>query len=54
MRQRGASFCQVERVRPVSRLTPCITSGIQLWRGARPIFIAKARVMSVEVRGWLV
>lgn len=40
----GASFCQVERIRPVDRSKPCITSGIQKCMGASPILSARATV----------
>lgn len=40
----GASFCQVERIRPVSRSNPCRTSGIQKCTGASPILSARAAI----------
>lgn len=49
---RGASFCQVERIRPVVRLRPCRTSGSQKWTGARPSLRAKAIVIIVAGKGW--
>lgn len=51
IRAKGASFCQVERIRPVIRSNPCSTSGSQAWRGARPILRARARVIMVLGRG---
>ena len=48
---KGASFCQVDRMSPVVRSRPCITSGSQECRGASPTFKARARVMSVTGRG---
>ena len=50
-RMKGASFCQVERRRPVKRSRPCSTSGSHEWRGASPIFSARAIVIIVIVRG---
>lgn len=47
----GASFCQVERIRPVVKLRPWRTSGSQAWKGASPIFRARARVARVTERG---
>jgi len=52
IRVRGASFCQVERIRPVVRFRPWSTSGSQKWVGARPSLRAKAIVMIVVGRGW--
>lgn len=49
---RGASFCQVDKIRPVVRSRPWSTSGSQEWVGARPIFRARARVIMVVGRGW--
>lgn len=51
-RANGASFCHVDIRRPVVRLSPCKTSGIHEWRGARPIFRARAIVIIVFGRGW--
>jgi len=50
-RARGASFCQVDKMRPVVRSRPCITSGSQVCKGAKPIFMPRARVIIVAVRG---
>lgn len=36
------------------RSSACITSGTQEWRGAMPIFIARARMQSVEAAGWFI
>jgi len=47
----GASFCQVDKIRPVVRSKPCRTSGSQACRGASPILRAKARVTIVIERG---
>lgn len=52
-RENGAIFCHVARMRPVVRLRPCITSGSQVWRGARPIFKASAMVIMVVGTGWV-
>lgn len=49
--EKGASFCHVERMRPVVRSKPCSTSGSQAWTGASPIFSARARVIIVVGRG---
>lgn len=38
----GASFCHVERTKHVVRLSPCITSGNQVWNGAIPALRHKA------------
>lgn len=48
----GASFCHVERIRPVVRSRPWRTSGSQKWVGASPIFSARAIVTAVAGRGW--
>ena len=52
-RAKGASFCQVERMRPVVRSNPCRTSGSQVWTGASPILRARAMVKRVSGRGWV-
>lgn len=44
----GANFCQVSRIIPDFRWTPCVTSGTQKWNGARPSFIRRAIVISSE------
>lgn len=44
-RVKGASFCQVDRISPVSRGSPCSTSGNQKCIGATPIFSARAIVI---------
>lgn len=51
-RANGASFCQVDRMRPVVRFRPCSTSGSQECKGARPSFRARAIVIIVTGRGW--
>lgn len=51
MRAKGAIFCQVERISPVVRSSPCRTSGNQAWRGARPTLRARARVIIVTGKG---
>lgn len=38
-------------MRPDNRGTPCVTSGTQKWKGDRPSFIARARVMTVDASG---
>lgn len=43
----GASFCQVDKISPVFRSSPCRTSGSQKCIGARPNFRARAIVTSV-------
>lgn len=48
---RGASFCHVNRIRPVTRGMPCVTSGTQKWKGANPSLIARATVISVDAVG---
>lgn len=50
-RAKGASFCHVERMRPVVRSRPWSTSGSHEWRGARPILSARARVIMVVGKG---
>ena len=52
-RAKGASFCQVDRMRPVVRFNPCRTSGSQVCTGARPIFRARAMVRRASGRGWV-
>ena len=52
MRANGASFCQVDRIRPVVRSRPCRTSGSQKWAGASPTFSARAIVTAVAGNGW--
>lgn len=47
-RDKGAIFCHVKRMRPELRVTPCVTSGTQKWNGARPSFITRAIVTSIE------
>lgn len=44
----GASFCQVDRIRPVVKLSPWRTSGSQKWNGASPSFMQMAMVMVVH------
>lgn len=51
---KGASFCQVERISPVVRVSPCSTSGSQVWRGAKPSFIDKAMIARVVGMGWVI
>ena len=53
-RAKGASFCHVERMRPVVRSKPCRTSGSHECIGASPILRAKARVIIVTGRGWVI
>ena len=50
-RAKGASFCQVERMTPVVRSNPWRTSGSHEWRGAKPTFSARARVIRVIGKG---
>lgn len=51
MRARGASFCQVDKIRPVRRSRPCRTSGIQKCIGASPILRARAIIIIVAAMG---
>lgn len=51
MRAKGASFCQVHKISPVRRSSPCNTSGIQKCIGASPIFSAKAIITMVAATG---
>lgn len=44
----GAIFCQVRRIMPDESEIPCVTSGTQKWKGARPSFMASARVIRIE------
>ncbi len=44
----GAIFCQVRRIMPDESEIPCVTSGTQKWNGARPNFMASARVIKIE------
>lgn len=53
-RANGASFCQVDKMRPVVRSSPCNTSGSQVWRGAMPILRERAKTMSVVGTGWVI
>jgi len=53
-RANGANFCHVERIRPVVRSSPWRTSGSQEWRGASPIFKARAMVIIVTGRGCVI
>lgn len=50
--EKGASFCHVERIKPVVRSSPWRTSGSQAWTGANPIFRARARMIIVIGMGW--
>lgn len=50
-KMKGAIFCQVDKMSPVVRSSPCSTSGNQVCKGASPIFNAKARVIMVKGRG---
>lgn len=47
----GASFCHVDRINPVVKLSPCRTSGNQKWKGASPSFIQIAMVIVAHERG---
>lgn len=53
-REKGAIFCHVARISPVVRFKPCITSGSQVCRGAKPIFKASAMVIMVVGIGWVI
>lgn len=44
----------MDRIRPVVRSSPCNTSGSHEWRGASPIFKARARVIIVTGRGCVI
>lgn len=48
---RGASFCHVNRIIPVARGMPCVTSGTQKWKGASPSLMARATVMRMDAVG---
>lgn len=52
MSARGASFCHVVKVSPVSRSSPCSTSGIQKCIGASPILRARAAINIVLAMGF--
>lgn len=52
IRANGASFCQVDKINPVRRSSPCKTSGIQKCIGASPILSAKAMMIIVLARGF--
>lgn len=41
----------MRRIRPDERGTPCVTSGTQKWKGDKPSFIARARVIVIDARG---
>lgn len=47
----GANFCHVSRISPDDRGMPCATSGTQKWNGARPSFIAMAKVIMIDDNG---
>ena len=47
----GASFCHVERIRPVIRSSPCRS---QVCKGASLIFRAMAVIMIAERMGWVI
>lgn len=47
----GASFCQVAKISPVGRSSPCMTWGIHMCIGARPIFSANAIVIAMVEMG---
>lgn len=53
-RANGANFCQVDRISPVVRLSPCNTSGSQECMGARPTFSARARMIMVVGKGCVI
>lgn len=50
---KGANFCQVNRMRPDERGIPCVTSGTQKWNGESPSFIVIARVKMVDAVGFI-
>ena len=52
MSARGASFCQVDKIRPVRRSNPCSTSGIQKCIGANPILSARAVIIIALAMGF--
>lgn len=49
----GASFCQVDKIKPVVRFRPWRTSGSQKWRGANPSLSASAIVAIVVEVGFV-
>lgn len=52
IRAKGASFCHVDKIRPVRRSSPCRTSGIQKCIGASPILSARAVMIIVLAIGF--
>lgn len=46
--KQGSNFCHVSRIIPDSKVIPCVTSGIQKWKGAGPNFIIKDKVKIKE------
>lgn len=48
---KGANFCQVNKMRPDDNGIPWVTSGTQKWKGDKPSFIAKAIVIIVDAAG---
>lgn len=51
MSAKGASFCQVDRIRPVLSVIPWSTSGSQKCVGAKPIFSPSAAMARVQAMG---
>lgn len=50
-RANGASFCQVDKIKPVVRSRPCSTSGSQKCKGASPTFNASPIIAMVAAVG---
>lgn len=49
--EKGAIFCQVDRIRPIRNGSPCKTSGSHLWQGAMAIFREMAAIKRIVVSG---
>lgn len=49
--ERGASFCQVNKIIPDNKGIPWVTSGTQKWKGDNPSFIARAIVIIIDAIG---
>lgn len=45
----GAIFCHVNSRRPLRIGIPCVTSGTQKWKGAKPSFIISASRTRVKI-----
>jgi hypothetical protein len=47
IRNSGASFCQVIRIKQLVHDIPCMMAGNQKWRGAAPIFNPSANISRI-------